>query len=429
MGTMEIFVSETVIGQVIAENDEIGGQGNVPALVNRATRDNDSTHLSQGDREEISRLLQEYNIDYEAQPESDEEELKDFGFYDKYARLLSIGTRVKRGPGWSWGNQDSNGPGTVVAHKDEGELMVKWDNGHINAYFYNHSETSHVVKYDSRRILGPGEDIEVGCCVKRGQDWNPNSEEDGGSGTVGIVIRKHHDKKVSVRWPSQVVEKYSFGHDNKYEIEVVNGHDEAQLDTGYIGGSQPMDIPGGEDIVYAWQWQDQSHQWRTLPQEAAAKLEDHYLSKKQGTTLVKHYSLQMRSDPVKLKYTINGQLGSLQRISNLGLAIVIKSYSEGHNSHGLAIVIKCYSEGHYSHGLAFVIKCYSEGHNSHGLAIVIKCYSKGHNSHGFAIVMKCYSEGHNSLGLAIVIESYSEGHYSLGLAIVIEWYSEGHYCH
>ena len=32
--------------------------------------------------------------------------------------LPRVGSRVRRGPEWRWGNQDGEGPGTVVQHSD-----------------------------------------------------------------------------------------------------------------------------------------------------------------------------------------------------------------------------------------------------------------------------------------------------------------------
>ena len=38
--------------------------------------------------------------------------------------LLPLGARVRRGPDWSWENQDSNGPGTVVGHSP-GYILIR----------------------------------------------------------------------------------------------------------------------------------------------------------------------------------------------------------------------------------------------------------------------------------------------------------------
>ncbi len=54
---------------------------------------------------------------------------------------IPIGTRVRRAPGWRWGDQDVPSPlgnsslGTVISHRLTSlDLEVKWDNGHQNCY-------------------------------------------------------------------------------------------------------------------------------------------------------------------------------------------------------------------------------------------------------------------------------------------------------
>ena len=49
---------------------------------------------------------------------------------------LAVGTRVRRGPDWKWGEQDG-GPGslgTVTGDSGGGWIDVKWDNGRENNY-------------------------------------------------------------------------------------------------------------------------------------------------------------------------------------------------------------------------------------------------------------------------------------------------------
>lgn len=50
---------------------------------------------------------------------------------------IHIGTRVRRGPTWEWGEQDGNGSGTVVPNLEDFDskwIQVKWDNGYTNSY-------------------------------------------------------------------------------------------------------------------------------------------------------------------------------------------------------------------------------------------------------------------------------------------------------
>lgn len=44
--------------------------------------------------------------------------------------LPPLGTRVTRGPDWHWGNQDTEGPGTIINHYD------KHGGGKRNDHFY-----------------------------------------------------------------------------------------------------------------------------------------------------------------------------------------------------------------------------------------------------------------------------------------------------
>ncbi|XP_021348757.1 uncharacterized protein LOC110447413 [Mizuhopecten yessoensis] len=84
-----------------------------------------------------------------------------------------IGTRVRRGPNWNLGNQDYEGPGTVVGHDSDGK---EWTFG----------------------------------------------DQDGGEGTVGIVCRADPAKTVHVRWPNKTVERYNFGANGRFDVELIN---------------------------------------------------------------------------------------------------------------------------------------------------------------------------------------------------------------
>ena len=35
-----------------------------------------------------------------------------------------VGTRVRRGPDWRYGNQDSGGPGTIIGHQEQSKYPV-----------------------------------------------------------------------------------------------------------------------------------------------------------------------------------------------------------------------------------------------------------------------------------------------------------------
>lgn len=48
----------------------------------------------------------------------DEEDL----FNERDPNMPPLGSRVRRGRDWQWGNQDRFGPGTVVGHSKKGKL-------------------------------------------------------------------------------------------------------------------------------------------------------------------------------------------------------------------------------------------------------------------------------------------------------------------
>lgn len=50
-------------------------------------------------------------------------------------RMPPLGARVNRGRDWKWGDQDKNGPGTVVGHLRQG---TKMDINILQVYTYVH---------------------------------------------------------------------------------------------------------------------------------------------------------------------------------------------------------------------------------------------------------------------------------------------------
>lgn len=39
-------------------------------------------------------------------------------------KMPTLGSRVRRGRDWQWGNQDTMGPGTIIGHYKEGKVEV-----------------------------------------------------------------------------------------------------------------------------------------------------------------------------------------------------------------------------------------------------------------------------------------------------------------
>lgn len=51
------------------------------------------------------------------------EEADDAECQERYSNMPPIGTRVKRGPEWRFGDQDKHGPGTVIGHSTRRKLF------------------------------------------------------------------------------------------------------------------------------------------------------------------------------------------------------------------------------------------------------------------------------------------------------------------
>ncbi|XP_021344392.1 uncharacterized protein LOC110444333, partial [Mizuhopecten yessoensis] len=80
--------------------------------------------------------------------------------------LPTLGTRVRRGPGWKHQDQDSEGVGTVCSHGKDGKVWVEWDNGNRNCYDYK-NETKDVKAANEPKVLKSDELIATGCRVTR----------------------------------------------------------------------------------------------------------------------------------------------------------------------------------------------------------------------------------------------------------------------
>lgn len=244
--------------------------------------------------------------------ESDGELFESYGA--PHNRCFPWGTRVIRGENWKWPD-DQNMPGTVVAHKSEGVVVVKWDCGSHGEY-----PQENLFRINDPRVLKHGEVIDVGCLVKRGPNWN-RGDEDGGPETTGTVIRKHRNNKVSVIWPIGIVDRYSYGEGNK-ELEVLDSGSAAAAPPSFVGvprgmdpiepdSREPMD---GEEVV--WQWIDcETEEFHTFSKDEKDKLEDIY-KKKTGTVLVGYKGQQLRCQPAQWKYrdyTVKSRTGKLHR--------------------------------------------------------------------------------------------------------------------
>ncbi|XP_061168823.1 E3 ubiquitin-protein ligase MIB2-like [Saccostrea echinata] len=176
--------------------------------------------VTERDIEEILELLQNGDKTYSnTSAESDNDEM----FVERYSDMPSIGTRVKRGPDWEWGNIDGRGSGTVVGHSRVGWLFIEWDNGRTCKYRY--SFDGKIAKYDliecdHPRILSHHQQIATGCLVSRGPDWKWDNQ-DGGEENIGTVYRVQQTTPVVyVKWPHGVKSNYRFGYQNKFDVRV-----------------------------------------------------------------------------------------------------------------------------------------------------------------------------------------------------------------
>ncbi|XP_061168999.1 uncharacterized protein LOC133178274 [Saccostrea echinata] len=168
------------------------------------------------DINQVCEILNEKEV-YDTEVDGDDDD-----FRERYPTMPCIGTRVRRGPDWKWGNQDTHGVGTVVGHSREvGWIFVQWDNGNRFNYRCGYDgilEAYDLTICDEQRLHVPeNKNIAVGCLVKKGPDWqwgDQNGEED----SIGIVYRVKLNGIVYVRWPNGNKSNYRFGHKQKYDL-------------------------------------------------------------------------------------------------------------------------------------------------------------------------------------------------------------------
>lgn len=176
--------------------------------------------LTQSDWDDIYEMVISTGDEFRSVEEIQEEE-EDAECQERYPNMPPIGTRVRRGPGWKWGDQDSQGPGTVTGHsKDPGWISVMWDSGSGFQYRYGADEMFDIVVCDSPRVL-VDQLIAVGCLVTRGPDWEWD-DQDGGEGSIGVIYRVNDSAIVHVRWPNGSKSNYRFGFDGKFDIKVCD---------------------------------------------------------------------------------------------------------------------------------------------------------------------------------------------------------------
>ncbi|XP_046572305.1 uncharacterized protein LOC124280415 isoform X2 [Haliotis rubra] len=217
----------------------------------------------------------------------------DFSNAIEYGNLPPLGTRVERGPDWKWGNQDADGPGTVINHGQSADsLWVKWDNGGRNVYRYGEESAFDVLIADYLPRVVEHSQITIGVQVERGPHWlDAYQDQDGGPGSLGTVIRKR-GHKVKVRWENGDTFNYNYGENNTFELKLrdpfscqtvqvpeTNG---SLCSTGQSNG-RDEDKPGAQ---YVWQRSDDGTTWHNYSEEEDSKLKKEYEKRKTGSCLL-----------------------------------------------------------------------------------------------------------------------------------------------
>ena len=148
----------------------------------------------------------------------------------------SIGTKVKRGPDWQWGDQDGGAGklGTVIEAIDpDGWIEVKWDEGGSNNYRWGvdgkydleivtEEGSSSVTPKKSKTRDSAEAGLAVGTKVKRGPDW-VYGDQDGEKGVGEVIAKPDSDGWVKVKWESGGEFIYRWGAGGKYDVQKVTG--------------------------------------------------------------------------------------------------------------------------------------------------------------------------------------------------------------
>ncbi|XP_071117194.1 uncharacterized protein [Haliotis cracherodii] len=214
--------------------------------------------------------------------------------------LPPLGSRVVRGPDWLWGNQDTEGPGTIFNHALDNIVWVMWDNDHSNAYRYGQKDKYDVITVeDQPRVLNEYL-IAVGVQVERGPDWHLlYGNQDGGPGSYGSVIRVMVGK-VKVRWQSGRMYAYRYGIGGMFDLsirdpvasilETTAKSEVYSCNTSGYEGVQTLQ----EDRPHVWQRQDKQNGWESYTELNDAKLKKEYGKNSQGSCLVQRHGESFR---------------------------------------------------------------------------------------------------------------------------------------
>ncbi|KAL8598774.1 hypothetical protein ACOMHN_033337 [Nucella lapillus] len=213
---------------------------------------------------------------------------------------LPLGTRVVRGPDWSWGDQDKNGPGTVIQHEEKkhGFTWVLWDGGNKNRYPYGSEMGHHIWKTDEHPYLRTGgESFKIGMTVKKGPQWNNSKLKY--DREIGVIIRvSRGERKLKVRWANGVIgacPDYSVECSDPFEQDTANVRHETQ-DTHRLEPVTEEEEEEGDNSgnIAVWRWKDDWGNWRLYSRPETERIEAAYQRKKQGTCVIIRGSKQFR---------------------------------------------------------------------------------------------------------------------------------------
>ncbi|CAB3980321.1 E3 ubiquitin- ligase HERC2 [Paramuricea clavata] len=152
----------------------------------------------------------------------DSDDDDDDGDSKSYPTPPPLGTRIRRGPQWKWGDQDGRGVGTIVKHSDtKGWVDVRWDNGRKNSYRFGKDNAMDVKIVNEPRKVTFHEGVQVGVRVVRGKDWKWG-DQDGGSGSKGYVYDVSELTGVcKVRWDDGRTNTYRNGAEGAFDLRVL----------------------------------------------------------------------------------------------------------------------------------------------------------------------------------------------------------------
>ncbi|XP_052792247.1 uncharacterized protein LOC128226412 [Mya arenaria] len=191
--------------------------------------------------------------------------------------------------------------GTVTKHMDDGHVGVTWDEPNKDSPLrekvrYSPSQRDVVVVNTPRHLHN--EIIAVGCRVRRGADWC-YPDQDGGAGNLGNVYHVGSNGIIKVRWDCGYKDRYKFGAEGKFELEVVT---EDRQDVSEGAPVTQQDVTEDERIAQLnkrnltdstintgsgaqWHWLE-GETWRPYPDSVSKQVEDKYMENPRGTVII-----------------------------------------------------------------------------------------------------------------------------------------------